>query len=44
MLGDMARWIRKLLPTLPLARHLDPDPARGAAVFDWLLWGGGGNS
>jgi hypothetical protein len=40
----MAPWIRKWLPPLPLARYLDPDPVRGAVVFDWLLWGGGGLS
>jgi hypothetical protein len=40
----MAPWIRKLLAPLPLARHLDPNPVRGAVVLDWLLWGGGGLS
>jgi hypothetical protein len=40
----MARWIRKLLPAVPLARHLDANPVRGVVILDWLLWGGGGQS
>jgi hypothetical protein len=37
----MAQWIRKVLSTTALARHLDRNPVRAVVVLDWLVLGGG---